>query len=97
MTMPVHPTPVDRSVVPDEVREAALSEFVSTWVTYPSATAAAQAISARFGVGRTTLVDWAKAQGTWPRTRASVAGQLEAENKALREENARLRHQLGHH
>lgn len=85
---------IDRSVVPEEVKRAALDEFAATWITYSSASSAAVSIASRFGVGKTTLIDWARAEGTWPRTRPSVAAKLEEENRRLREENALLRAQL---
>lgn len=87
-------TKIDRSAIPDEIKTAALEEFAATWTTYSSASSAAVAIAHRFGVGKTTLIDWARETGVWPRTRPSVAAKLEEENRRLREENAQLRAQL---
>lgn len=85
---------IDRSVVPEEIKTAALQEFSETWTTYSSASRAAVVIAGTFGIGKTTLIDWAQTEGIWPRTRASVAAKLERENTRLREENARLRQLL---
>ncbi|MDY3128145.1 MAG: hypothetical protein SOW59_08510 [Corynebacterium sp.] len=90
-------TAIDRSVVPEDIKTAALDQFAQTWTSYSSASNAAMSIATLYGIGKTTLIEWARAEGIWPRTRASVAAQLEQENRRLREENAQLRAKLSYY
>ena len=92
--MTKHDPQPNRAPIPAEIRETALTEFEETWISYGSASRAAKVIAANYGIGVTTLIDWARDRGIWPRTRASVAAQLEHENAELREEIVRLRRQL---
>ena len=66
------------------VRERALERFAATWEDYGSPTAAAVDIARELGVGKTTLVDWARDAGVWPTTRASRVLELQAEIRRLR-------------
>lgn len=66
------------------LRDRALEEFTATWKDYPSPTAAAVDIARELGVGKTTLVDWARDAGVWPTTRASRVLELQAEIRRLR-------------
>lgn len=75
----------------DATREKAISEFTRTWEEYRFPTRAAEVISEKYGMGRTTLVGWLRARGLWPSQRAGRVLELEEENRMLREENARLR------
>ena len=70
---------------PMGVRERALERFAATWEDYGSPTAAAVDIARELGVGKTTLVDWARDAGVWPTTRASRVLALQAEIRKLRE------------
>ena len=69
------------------VRLGAMDEFVEHWKEYNSPSAAAAAIAKSWGVGRTTLSEWLRAEGKWPHTRVSA-------NLALAAENERLRNQV---
>ena len=66
------------------MRERALEEFAQTWKDYSSPTEAARSIARSMGVGKTTLVDWARADGIWPTTRATRVLALEKEIRRLR-------------
>ena len=72
-------------------REQAITEFTHTWEEYRFPTRAAEVISEKYGIGRTTLVGWLRSRGLWPSQRAGRVLELEEENRMLREENARLR------
>lgn len=82
------PTQVDVSI-----KEQAMAEFDTTWADYNSATAAATDIALRFGIGKTTLVDWLRTEDRWPATARRLTS-LERENARLRRMNDMLRARL---
>lgn len=73
-----------RHAHPDEVRHGAMVEFVERWQDFTSPSAAAAAIAKEWGIGRTTLAEWLRAEGQWPHTRVSANLRLAAENEKLR-------------
>ncbi|MGO3084468.1 hypothetical protein [Ancrocorticia populi] len=79
--------------VNSEAKAKAIAEFEQNWLDYNSATAAAIDIAQRWGMGKTTLVDWLRAEGKWPAT-AQRLSSLERENARLRRVNEQLRQRL---
>lgn len=67
--------------VEESVKEQAMQEFEDTWLDYTSPTAAAVDVARRFDVGKTTLVDWLRADDRWPTQRVTS---LEREIMRLR-------------
>lgn len=53
------------------IKEQAMDEFEDTWLDYTSPTAAAVDVARRWGVGKTTLVDWLRSAERWPTQRAA--------------------------
>lgn len=53
------------------IKEQAMDEFEDTWLNYTSPTAAAVDVARRWGVGKTTLVDWLRSAERWPTQRAA--------------------------
>lgn len=80
--------------LPPEQKKLAIQEFVNTWTTYSSATRAAKSIAMEYSIGTNTLIGWLVDADMWPRTRPSIAGKLEAENRQLRKENDLLRREI---
>ena len=78
-------------VYPEQVKRRVIDEFDRTWRTYPSPSAAANAVGKNHGVSKTTVYSWVAVAGRWPVTRASRVLDLEAENARLREELRRCR------
>ncbi|WP_151550186.1 MULTISPECIES: transposase [Corynebacterium] len=76
---------------PPTVRTQVVDEFVTTWKSYGSPSAAAASIGKTHGVSKTTVYSWVADAGQWPVTRAARVLKLEAENAQLREEIRRLR------
>lgn len=68
--------------VDESVKEQAMQEFDDTWLDYTSPTAAAVDVARRWGVGKTTLVDWLRSAERWPTQRAAS---LQREVMRLRE------------
>lgn len=79
-----------RRVHPGHVRQGAMEQFCRSWQEYSSPSAAAAAVAGQWGVGRTTLSEWLRAEGQWPHTRVSANLRLAAENEHLRREITRL-------
>jgi hypothetical protein len=72
------------------IKDKAMAEFEDTWADYNSATAAAIDIASRYGIGKTTLVDWLRVEDRWPATARRLTA-LERENARLRRINEQLR------
>ena len=53
-------------------KEQAMDEFEETWADYTSPTAAAIAVARTRGIGKTTLVDWLRAEDRWPTQRTAA-------------------------
>jgi len=79
-----------RHAHPDNVRAGAMHQFIKTWTEYSSPSAAAAAVAREWGIGRTTLSEWLRAEGQWPHTRVSANLRLAAENERLRAQLKRL-------
>lgn len=77
--------------IPTNVRDAAIAEFEKDWQHFGRPTVAAAKIARKYGIGKTTLSDWLRAEGRWPSPRAMRVLELERENRLLEEENQALR------
>lgn len=70
--MTINATPFGPYQVEASVKEDAMDEFEGTWVDYTSPTAAAIAVAKKWGVGKTTLVDWLRDADRWPTQRTAA-------------------------
>lgn len=72
--------------VETSIREQVMQEFEDNWSSYTSPTAAAVDVARRWGVGKTTLVDWLRSEERWPTQRtASLQREILRLRKMVRE------------
>lgn len=84
--MTINSTPFGPYQVEASVKENAMDEFDRTWVDYTSPTSAAIAVAKKWGIGKTTLVDWLRHADQWPAQRtASYQREILRLRKQIRE------------
>ena len=78
----------------ESFRDEVIATFTQCEKEFPSTTAAAQYVAARFGISRDTVRRWALDGGAWEAHNSAEVRKLRAENAALKAELAVFKGQV---